>query len=318
MTDMAVFQEFNHAVQFGRRLPKRETSYATLVFLMMALGVLLGSFTWTAAADTQGTAKYSVTAVVPGARPTQPVVITSPTTGQTFTVNPVVVEGTCQPATLVKVFTNGIMVGSIFCSENGRFSIPVQLVIGRNDLTAQSFNALDQEGPTSGTVTVTLNQPPGAPGFSTELLIQSENYYRGSEPGQEIVWPIELIGGLAPYAVSIDWGDGTQDLITRLAPGRFTVSHTYKQVGGYLGSYPLIIRATDSAGRTAYLQLTTIVNSPTGATTDGSGTQATSTTITKLLVIWPIWIVLLLMIISFWLGERREKHIMQRQMAALA
>jgi hypothetical protein len=167
-------------------------------------------------------------------------------------------------------------------------------------------------------VTVTLNQPPGAPGFSTELLIQSENYYRGSQPGQEIVWPITLIGGLAPYAVSIDWGDGTQDVVTRLAAGPFTVKHVYKHVGGYLGSYPLIIRASDAVGHTAYLQLTTIVNSPDGATTDGSGAQATSTTVTKLLVIWPIWIVLLLMVISFWLGERREKHIMQRQMEDLA
>jgi uncharacterized membrane protein YciS (DUF1049 family) len=316
---MALFQEFSYAAHFGRRLPKRETSYATLTFLVLALGVLLASFTLTVAADsTQGSGQYSVTAVVPGARPTQAVVITSPTTGQTFTVNPVVVEGTCQKATLVKVFTNGIMVGSIFCGDNGRFSIPVQLVIGRNDLTAQSFNALDQEGPTSNTVTVTLNQPPGAPGFSTELLIQSENYYRGSQPGQEIVWPITLIGGLAPYAVSIDWGDGTQDVVTRLAAGPFTVKHVYKHVGGYLGSYPLIIRASDAVGHTAYLQLTTIVNSPDGATTDGSGAQATSTTVTKLLVIWPIWIVLLLMVISFWLGERREKHIMQRQMEALA
>ena len=143
------------------------------------------------------------------------------------------------------------------------------------------------------------------------MILQSVNYYRGTEPGLEITWPIEIVGGQAPYAISVDWGDGTQDVLTRLAPGSFTVKHTYKQPGGYLGSYPLIIRGSDAAGHTAYLQLTTIVNAPRSSTDKGGP-------LNKLLVIWPLWIVLLLMIISFWLGERREKHIMRKQLAALA
>ena len=128
------------------------------------------------------------------------------------------------------------------------------------------------------------------------------------------------MGGLAPYAVSVDWGDGTPpDLITRLAPGPFTVKHTYAKVGtGYLNTFPLIIRATDGAGHTAYLQLTTIVNPATGSSSSGSGSGKNNSTLNKLIVIWPIWIVLLLMIISFWLGERREKHIMEKRLAALA
>jgi hypothetical protein len=301
---------------------RHETSYALLTFLTLGVGVLLASFTWSAmAASPCGTpesasAKCSgqvdVFAEVPGPRPASPVIITSPKTGQSFGTNPVTVEGTCPSKALVKVFSNGILVGSILC-QNGHFSIPVDLVIGRNDLTAFGYNALDEQGPAGNTVTVTLNQPPGGPGFSTELILQSESYYRGVPTGTEVVWPIEIVGGQAPYAVSIDWGDGTTDLITRLAPGPFTVRHTYKKAGGYLGAYPLIIRASDAAGHTAYLQLTTIVNSPTGSTTKGS-TQP----LNKLLIIWPIWIVVLLMIISFWLGERREKHIMRKQMAALA
>jgi hypothetical protein len=195
--------------------------------------------------------------------------------------------------------------------------VPVDLVIGRNDLTALPYNTLDQQGPASNTVTVTLNAPAGGIGFSTELLLQSENYFRGTVPGQEIVWPIVIVGGQAPYAVSVDWGDGTPpDLITRLAPGPFTVKHTYKKTGtGYLNTFPLIIRATDAAGHTAYLQLTTIVNPATGSLAKGNSTPQS---FNKLIIIWPIWIVLLLMVISFWLGERREKHIMQKQLAALS
>jgi hypothetical protein len=256
-----------------------------------------------------------VSAAVPPPRPNKPAIITSPTTGQSFPANPVTVEGTCPAGSIVKVFSNGIVVGSVICSASGHFSVPVDLVVGRNDLTALPYNTLDQEGPAGNTVTVTLNQPPGGPGFSTELILQSTSYYRGTKPGEEIVWPIEIIGGQAPYAVSVDWGDGTTDLITRLAPGPFTVKHTYKNVGtGYLNTFPLIIRATDSVGHNAYLQLTTIVNDPNGTNASAGNAQP----LNRLLVIWPLWIVLLLMIISFWLGERREKHIMEKRLAALA
>ena len=314
---MLVFPRYLHYSHTGRLVRHNDTSYALLTFLMLSVGVLLLSFTYSARSATTGSGQYDVNAVVPGPRPDRPAVITSPSNGQTFVTNPVNVEGTCPPKALIKIFTNNILVGSILCDANGRFKIPVDLVIGRNDLTALPYNTLDQAGPVSPTVTVTLTQPPGGLGFSTELIIQSVNYYRGSMPGQEVVWPIDLIGGQAPYAVNVDWGDGTSDLITRLAPGPFTVKHTYQKVGGYLGSYPLIIRAADAAGHTAYLQLTTIVNAATAANATGK-TAAAAPSVTNLLIIWPLWIVLLLMILSFWLGERREKKIMRRQMAALA
>jgi hypothetical protein len=319
---MVVIPRYSHYSHTGRLVHHRDTSYALLTFLTLAAGLLLASFTWSVRAagcgqpDASGCENsYAVQAVVPGPRPSKPAIITSPSNGQSFNTNPVTVEGTCPDKALIKIFTNGILVGSIICDASGHFKIPVDLVIGRNDLTALPYNALDQEGPTSPTVTVTLNQPPGGPGFSTELILQSVNYYRGSEPGAEITWPVEIVGGQAPYAVSIDWGDGTSDLITRLAPGAFTVKHTYNKVGtGYLGSFPLIIRATDAVGHTAYLQLTTIVN----AAAAGATKKATTPTVTNVLVLWPLWIVLLLMVVSFWLGERREKKIMERRLAALA
>lgn len=327
---MLVFSRYSHGTGPGRLTHYRDTPYALLVFLVLGAGTVLASVTWPVHAatpcQTSSSPKslqnqtgcsdaYIVTAVVPGPRPTRPAVITSPTNGQSFTTNPVNVSGTCPSKSLVKIFTNGILVGSVICGPGGTFSVPVDLVIGHNDLTALPFNTLDQEGPTSPTVSVTLNEAAGVFGFSSELLLQSENYYRGTQPGQQITWPIDIVGGLAPYAVSIDWGDGTTDLITRLAPGPFTVTHTYTKIGtGYLGSFPLIIRATDSVGHTAYLQLTTIVNSAVAASSTGSAAAP----LNKLLIIWPIWIVLLLMIISFWLGERREKRIMERRLAALA
>jgi glucodextranase-like protein len=319
---MLVVPRYSKHSSSGRLLSHRDTSYGLLLALVLGVGALLGGATLSSRADACGgggytscSSSYVVNAVVPPARPGKPANITSPTNGQTFTTDPVTVSGTCPSGSLVKIFTNGILVGSVICSASGQFSVPVDLVIGSNALTALPFNALDQQGPTSPTVTVTLNQPAGGPGFSTQLLLQSVNYYRGVPPGQEVTWPITIVGGQAPYSVSIDWGDGTTDLITRVAPGPFTVTHTYKEIGtGYLGTFPLIIRGSDAAGHTAYLQLTTLVNSAMFGTTNAAPKTKTNT----LLIIWPIWIVILLMILSFWLGERREKHIMEKRLEALA
>jgi hypothetical protein len=302
--------KLSHNGHTGRLRPHRESSYAALVFVMLIVGVVMAAAGQSVSAATQGGGAYNVFAIVAGPRPTSPATITTPSSGQSFATNPIAVAGTCPSKSLVKVFSNGIMVGSVLCDASNHFSLQIQLLVGANALTALPYNTNDDAGPISPTVNVTLTQSPGAPGFSTELLLQSVNYYRGSLPGQEVVWPITIVGGTAPYAVSFDWGDGTSDLITRTTAGPFSLSHVYKKPGGYLGSYPLIIRASDNAGRTAYLQLTTIVNDATGSAS--SGKIITKTQIQWLLV-WPIWVVLLLMILSYWLGERREKKKLLRK-----
>ena len=178
---MVVVTRFSHWAHSWRLTHHRNTSYALLLWLILAVGVLLAGITWSVQAadpidvNESGEANsYTVTAAVPAPRPTRPAIITSPGNGQTFSTNPITVEGTCQATTLVKIYKNGILAGAVVCGANGRFSLQIDLVIGRNDLTARSYNVTDQEGPESPVVTVTLNQPPGGPGFSTELIIQSE------------------------------------------------------------------------------------------------------------------------------------------------
>jgi hypothetical protein len=312
-----VVPRYSHIRHTGRLRPHHETSYALLVFLILSLGLLVLSVGWRAEAGTTGGGQYSVTAVVTGARPTGQAIITSPSNGQTFQANPVTVSGTCPDKTLVKIYKNGILAGSTICDPSRHFTIPIDLLLGSNALTALAYNTTDQPGPDSPAVNVTLTVPSNVFGFSNELLIQSSSYYRGAQPGDTITWPIELVGGIAPYAVSFDWGDGSQsDLVTRTAAGPFSLSHVYKKAGGYLGNYPLIIRATDSAGHTAYLQLTSIINKSSG--NGSAGTKSVLPSLNQFVLIWPLWIILLLMVISFWLGERREKRVMRRQLEALA
>ncbi len=311
---MVVVPRYSHHRHTGRLRPHHETSYALLVFIMMLSGLVLAGLSTAVSADVVDSGTFKVEGVVGGPRPTTGAVITNPVTGQSFQTNPITVEGTCPDRTMVKIFKNGVLGGTTLCQSNRRFSLQMDLVIGKNDLTALAFNNLEEAGPDSPVVTVTLNAPSGGPGFSTELLLQSQNFYRGSRPGETVTWPIEIVGGVAPYAVSFDWGDKTSDLVTRPTAGPFTLKHVYKQPGGYLGSYPLIIRATDVAGHSAYLQLTTIVNEAKGEASAGNLLQLPFKLNFNL--VWPIFGVVVLVVLAFWLGERREKKILMGRLEA--
>ena len=100
------------------------------------------------------------------------------------------------------------------------------------------------------------------------------------------------------------------------SPEDFTISHTYKQ-GGY---FAVLVNVTDSAGVKSVLQLVAIVR--------GKGTTTFANTCTancsasgqsslweffkdtsKMLVLaWPTYLIVILMLCSFWLGEREQLY----------
>jgi hypothetical protein len=313
---MATLPRYSPHHHFGRLRPHGETSYALLLGVLVSTAlVVLGASLSSVTAATEGSGQYTVNGVVPAARPTTAPVITSPSNGQTFATNPITVEGTCPDKAFVKVFSNQVMIGSVICGANRRFSLQVHLVVGQNQLTAVAVNINDDAGPVSSTVTVTLTTPPGGLGFSSELLLQTTSYYRGAPPGSELTWPFTLVGGLAPYAVTLDWGDKKQDLLSRTTAGPFDARHVYDAPGPYLGTYPLMVRAVDSAGHSAYLQVTSVVNASSAATAVGA--KPTSL-VTRALGMWPIWVLMVFVVVAFWLGERREKIKLGKQIEALA
>lgn len=286
----------------GRLRPHRETSYGLLVFvLLLAVFGVMGVSVATSAAS-QGKSG-TLTSDQPAAAPT----ISSPANGQSFQTNPITVSGACSGQTLVKLFKNKVLAGSTPCDASGKFTLQMDLVVGSNSLTAQATGT-DKSGPASPPVSVALNVAAGGPGFSTELLLQSISAYRSALAGSEVVWPVEILGGQAPYAVSFDWGDKASNILTRPAPGPVTQTHTYKTAGDYLGAYTTVIRATDAAQHTAYMQLTTFVTDP--APKAKSGWLNMNTILMSLGG-------LVFVVLSFWLGERREKSILRRRLAMM-
>ena len=231
--------------------------------------------------------------------------ITTPSNGQTITNLPLKVSGLCASDTLlVKVFKNGVFGGSAQCA-NGSYTILIDLFNGKNDLVSRVYDALDQTGPDSVTVTVTFVES----GFNNtvpRVTITSDYAKRGANPGDTLTWPILISGGTAPYAISVEWGDGSNELISRSFNGSFDISHIYKTSG----VYRILLKITDSTGQSAFLQLVGVGN---GALAQDNQNTAGGTTTRTMVVWWPVLIALVFVVVSFWLGGRHKLETLRRQ-----
>ena len=245
---------------------------------------------------------------ISSAPPTTPATINLPVNGQTVTSLPLTVSGACTTGLLVKVFSNNIFVGAVQC-VNGSFSVQVDLFSGRNDLISRVYDALDQAGPDSNSVSVTY-QDAQFSAFGARVSLTSLYAKKGADPGTQLVWPIILSGGTGPYAVSVDWGDGTAaELKSVPFAGSFDVSHVYKSAG----VYRVVVKATDVNNQSAFLQIVGVAN---GKVTQGSttGTSGGGTVVVKkVFVWWPFAVLFVLTLITFWLGKRYELQAIHRQ-----
>lgn len=240
--------------------------------------------------------------------PRQGATITSPGNGATFGSVPITVTGLCPNGLLVKIFSNNVFVGAVQC-EGGSYSVQVDLFTGQNQLVARVFDALDQPGPDSNVVTVTFNDPQFIQ-FGTRVSLSSIFAKRGANPGEVLVWPIILSGGTGPYAISIDWGDGTPpDLMSQPTAGNIDIRHTYKSAG----VYKVLIKATDANGTTAYLQLVGVANGKVGQSA-AAGAGGNSQTVIKEIIWWPAAAMLPLIGATFWVGRRHELYTLRKQL----
>ncbi|HEX8182546.1 MAG TPA: hypothetical protein VF575_03000 [Candidatus Saccharimonadales bacterium] len=246
--------------------------------------------------------------------PTRAATITTPVSGRSFTTLPVTVNGLCPQGVMVKLFSNNIFIGSVTCT-NGSYSLQVDLFSGQNELIARVFDDLDQAGPDSNIVNVTFNDASFGT-FASRVTLSSSFAKKGANPGDALTWPIILSGGVGPYAISIDWGDG-KPVTLKSVP--FADTLNFDHIYDAAGVYRIIVKATDSLGSTAYLQLIGVANgavgsSSTNAKDDKSG-STTTVTKTKYSII-PSLLALPLTLSTFWLGRKYELQVLRRRIEA--
>jgi hypothetical protein len=273
-------------------------------------GVLLLGYSWSAQAAPPAVNPQSgsvgLTGTVRGPAPSTAAIILLPRDNTRTSTIPITVSGTCPAGTFISVTRNNVFGGVAVCEDDGSFSLLVDLFDGANTLVAKVTDALGQEGPDSQAVNVfydapALTTPGGAVG--RQLFLEVTTTVIGVDPGQSAGRSVHIVGGTGPYAISWDWGDGETTLQSQLVDGPVTNSHAYKRAG----TYRVIVRVTDAQNNAAFMQLVTVVNGPAEklGTTGGNGLGSLSGV---LIAAWPLYILAGLMVLFFWLGERREAH----------
>lgn len=308
----------SHHKHSGKVLPHKSTSYLPLALLLLSVGFVLSVVTSYAASPGPEAGSIGVTGVMPAKPPTIAPTIDTPKSSQRFTTSPVTVTGKCPAGTLVEVFKNDIFAGSTFCSDKGNYSFDIDLLFGDNTLVARVYDALNQSSPPSETINVIydsqLPQANSAIGLdfgSAQLIINTDAVYRGIFPGKQLSMPLTLLGGKAPFAVNVLWGDEEESLIPRDNNAVFNAVYAYKKPG----TYPIRIKATDADGRVAFLTVAAVVNGQPEATSlfGTSSSTENGELIGTLFVLWPVYVSLFAIVVGFWLGEIREKHLLQKR-----
>ncbi len=300
----------------GKLRPHEHTSYMPLFMLLAAVGLMLSVYT-TYAYDRPGpmAGTTGLSGTMPATPPSVGANITLPLPEAHFSTSPITISGTCPKNLLVQIYKNEIFAGSAVCSEQGTFSLEADLMYGKNILIARVYDDLNQPGPDSREVSVYYDAlfPQGAFGTAldfggAQLLLNTDAVFRGTFPKEELVMPISILGGQAPYAVNVQWGDSTNKVIPRANNGDFNATHVFDKAG----TYQVSVQATDAQGRVAFITVAAIVNGqpdPVAVGTTQAGSGATSVP-AQLLALWPLYTSLVAIVISFWLGERREKRLL--------
>lgn len=235
--------------------------------------------------------------------PTDAPTIAIPGNGTVFTEIPITVTGLCTDGLLIRIFKNNVFGGSTVC-EGGSYTVDIDLFPGPNELYVRQYDDLDQASPESNRVNVVydIEVPlvPGSPGQVAQRITLTTNFARrGIDPNQELTWPMTISGGRGPYAVSVKWGDGKEELLTRDAAGTFDIKHVYDRPG----VYKILVKATDADGQSAFIQVVAIVN---GVPIDTAGIDEAPTAIQTRVLWQPALIMFPLLLSSFWLGKKYQ------------
>lgn len=301
-----------HNRHSGRLRPHEHTSYFSLAALLLVVGLALVASTVYAEHPAAQSSSVSLSGIMPGKAPTIAATIKSPASQQHFTTSPVTLSGTCPQNTLVELFKNDIFAGSSACTDAGIYSIDVDLLNGQNTIVAKVYDALNQPGPDSSPITLYYDVLPNQSGpvaplnIGNQLLLNTDAVFRGAFPQQSLDIPIDVIGGTAPFALNVQFGDSNNKVISHADNSTVDASHVYQKPG----TYQVSVQASDAAGHVAFLSVAAIVN---GQPSTAVGNTSTSVpTINKLLVLWPLYAASVAVIISFYIGERREKQVLTK------
>lgn len=298
--------KLSHHKHTGKMLAVEHTSRGVLVAIMLVTGVFTGVATHGLAvsADTQS-GEVKVSGTVKLLPPSQRAVILKPTFGQTFTNSPIIVSGTCQVNDFVQIYRNHKAVDAVACIR-GEFGATVDLVPGKNNFVIRTLDITFQFGPNSEALNVYYYPPAGAKQGGRGLQVTTDSAPFGYTIGQDFYIKVIIEGGIGPYATSITWGDGKQDIFPANSAGQQTFSHSYQRAD----TFDINVAVKDSVGDSAGAETGVLVGGPSIASTKIGGSSSPPKSLVD--IVWPIYLVSLTAITLFWLGEHFELALIKK------
>ncbi len=250
-----------HHRHTGRRLPHHHTSYHAILVILAVFGLCLISIRHAAAGN------YVVTAKVSAPLPGVPSVITDPASGLVTTDPNITISGSCPvitPAIIVLLYRNGVLVGSMVCPPSGQFSFQTTLLYGNNVFVPKIINITDDYGQDGQPITIvyrfTESKPPTNKLPNIPLKADHQMYLNSADqivffkPGEGVTLALGYGGGIEPYTLIINWGDGTEQSFPIDKAGHREVSHTF----GSQKSFEINMRLTDAQQHLARLSLAAV------------------------------------------------------------
>ncbi len=300
----------SHKKHTGKMLAVEHTSRGVLVVIMFVTGVIVAIATHQLKANAYiqtGQGSVQLGGLVKQIPPSQPAVILKPYFGQVFTTSPIVVSGTCQLNKFVQIYRNHKAVDAVACIR-GEFAATVDLVPGKNNFVIRTLDNLFQFGPNSEAVNAFYNPPssagPRRGGDGLEVTISSD--MAGFATNQRFDLTATIEGGIAPYALNINWGDGGQDYVPVASAGSVSFTHKYN----HSDIFQIKVNVKDAKGNTAGAETAVLIG---GSTITGTSTGRFLSPPKSLVdLIWPIYAVSITAVTLFWLGERFEFVLLKR------
>ncbi|HEV2412665.1 MAG TPA: hypothetical protein VGS28_02550 [Candidatus Saccharimonadales bacterium] len=235
------------------RRSKLVASLMLLLSFILVLGIANYAYVYAQ------TGSVSITGSVKGPAPSTPPTIDSPVNGSQLTgPGTVEVKGGCTAGLVVGIYRNNLFAGSGLCQPNGTFAIEIDLLACQNNIVAYQYNSNNQPSPPSSVVGVFYSSSTSCSSSTSPLIIEYSYSLEGIFVNQPFYLPIHFAGGVAPYAVSVDWGDGSTSVFSRQNTDQFTVEHTYAKAG----HFTVVIQVADKAGHEAFMQFVLLVNGP--------------------------------------------------------
>ena len=133
------------------------------------------------------------------------------------------------------------------------------------------------------------------PIIPTPLTVTSDYQYQAKYPGELWSFELTIAGGTPPYSLDVTWGDNKTTNETNVK-SPITLTHSFTSSGVFHPFFHIV----DKSGQSASFQ--TLVVSKT-VRADSLFTSSLDDIRSYLWIIWPTYIVIALMVISFWLGE---------------